>query len=501
MGSSLDRALLLAELLRAAGHSSRLARKRLSPEQANDVLARNRPTEGQAPPRSQGSAPLSPADRDAYAQHFGVDSAVFRQHTDSARQKFEGMRHELSRRIDLQVPVLLAKVGAPKVPDGDNENSVVEALRDYWWVQLLEGGQWLNLDPLSNGLSPAFLASDQTYTGAPNGSWLPEDGQFSHEVQVRFIVERRTRNATNEHTALAYRFRPADAANEALFLRVQPRDWTTGPFSAEDGNPSFRALVLKQKAWVPTLIVGNRQISQFAFTDQGDLEPVGPMRAGHLPARQALSSMADAFGGSETEPPGQLTAAWVTYDVTIPGRPTRSFRRQLFDVVEPSIRAMEQAWEATDMSEDKRLERAVGLIQELQIFIQVSRLTVDYSLLESAREWRQNQSALVALSQDLARQSSGVIPESLQRIRPMSNRLLDLGLVRFAWSPVEPNVFLGEPNILTYRTKYGYNDARQLVRWHGFDIVTGRVESLSGDGASSFRHRLPNRYSWVQAVF
>src|SRR5688572_29883864 len=56
-GSSLDRALLLADLLRQAGHAVRLARATLPPDTAADLLRR---TGRRAPPAAAGQA-VSPA--------------------------------------------------------------------------------------------------------------------------------------------------------------------------------------------------------------------------------------------------------------------------------------------------------------------------------------------------------------------------------------------------------------------------------------------------------
>ena len=149
-GSSLDRSLLLAELLAQAGRPARLARARLSDEVARGIIE-NEAGRWRAAPRVS-PADLSPAElehRQAIA-----DAAA-----------------------DVSGWVPLTAEGAPTMT-----TSASEAARDHWWVQSQDGTTWLDLDPLlADTTRPE---AEETY--APD--FLPRE--LSHLVTIRVVAER-----------------------------------------------------------------------------------------------------------------------------------------------------------------------------------------------------------------------------------------------------------------------------------------------------------------------
>jgi hypothetical protein len=115
-GNSLDRALLLAEMLRAAGHRVRFATATLSPVRA-DALVR----------AAVGSGVSRPASRPAALEAL----------TNRAFAQFMVLGNALDQR-GFHAPVA----------DGTAWMQAVEHARQHAWVQIQSGQQWIDVDPL-----------------------------------------------------------------------------------------------------------------------------------------------------------------------------------------------------------------------------------------------------------------------------------------------------------------------------------------------------------------
>ena len=78
LGNSLDRSLLLAELLRRSGHQCRLARAQLSEEQAHQLQSKLAPVPQGWSPKEQGNPDASKHDWEQLAVDRGLEPAELR---------------------------------------------------------------------------------------------------------------------------------------------------------------------------------------------------------------------------------------------------------------------------------------------------------------------------------------------------------------------------------------------------------------------------------------
>jgi hypothetical protein len=193
IGSSLDRAVLLGDLLRRAGYTVRLARAQLSESQARDVL-------GMLLPMPERKMPS------------GRDDSVA-----SARKLVQ--RRRMS---DARYPRAVST-------SGDDENRTLAALRDHWWVEREDDGNWVAMDVLRADakMGEALVQSSS------KSSWKSEDAAPSipdsdwHSVQMRIVVERyeagERRNHGPETDICPLRYRRAcDAPSRAGALAGKP---------------------------------------------------------------------------------------------------------------------------------------------------------------------------------------------------------------------------------------------------------------------------------------
>src|SRR4029079_18166992 len=117
MGSSLDRSLLVAELLRQAGQTVRLVRARLDEAQAKLLLAQL-----PAIPPEPLQQNLEGEDRleafiQKYSAQFQLNPTELRRGTDASALEASRLAEDTLRRTEEQTPVLAAAVGKPSESD------------------------------------------------------------------------------------------------------------------------------------------------------------------------------------------------------------------------------------------------------------------------------------------------------------------------------------------------------------------------------------------------
>jgi hypothetical protein len=202
-GNSLDRALLLATMLRAAGHKVRFVTGTLSPAQAEQLVRAAFP---------------------ARAPTFGSDSALMKI-TQRSLQHFLLLGNTLH---DARF----------QPPDGDAgmwERTVGEA-RGHFWVQVESGGRWVDIDTspgvaYGQSLVPAAAQSDEP------------DARLFPVVEIRIDVETIHDGKREMRTVLRHTARTADLA----------------------GVPMGMFHERKPDASIPVLMVGEKRITGESF--------------------------------------------------------------------------------------------------------------------------------------------------------------------------------------------------------------------------------------------
>jgi hypothetical protein len=153
VGTSLDRALLLADLVRSANATVRLAHGTLSREQALGIAQRR-----SVPTARLASSPASSADDAAaiaaYATAHRLDEGRLRAAADRMTAASQALLEGFRQRVEHQTREIAAAITIPASPAADTSEADLEALRDHWWVQVQQGAQWLDLDPTNPDAAP-----------------------------------------------------------------------------------------------------------------------------------------------------------------------------------------------------------------------------------------------------------------------------------------------------------------------------------------------------------
>jgi hypothetical protein len=148
VGSNLDRAILLGDLLRRAGYEVQLAHVELTDARARELYTRVRPIPAQ---RGQaagvtGATGAIPVDRAR-----AVDLAIpgFQQKVQTSAAAAKQRVADGVALIRAQTDAILAAVHDGATPSqATEEQAAIRALRDHWWIEIKADGAWTAMDVL-----------------------------------------------------------------------------------------------------------------------------------------------------------------------------------------------------------------------------------------------------------------------------------------------------------------------------------------------------------------
>lgn len=436
-GNGLDRALLLSALLARAGHSHRLARATLSLDQAREILPlvlTRRPlwsvAPGGAPPRSTGEI------RQAVAR-YDLDSAGL-VHPLEERVAWTGsMFDTLNARTAEQSARLLEMLGrrANQSDWLERVDSAMGALRDHWWIQVQRNGDWVDLDPAGRLHAGRLAPPEET---------LPPEmvaASLHHRVVVRVVAERSTGAAFTETVVLSHSQRASDSIGRSLQLQILPEEWPDARAMARGAGAAVRDALVAQTAWRVTLLAGGQAVADARLTSTGETRQA----AAGGPLGGLGEGIANALGGERKN--GDLTAAWLEYEILAPGQPPDTMRRVLFDLRGDPAR--DSALPGAPVVDDPaRLRRSLALLRSTEILPLPAALVPEFVVHLMAAGVLRNRALLHAAATDSLQ---GADPSSQPTATPLPSSLHALALARFE-SKDTADVFLARPNILTRHT-------------------------------------------------
>lgn len=332
-GNSLDRALLLAALVKAKGGTARLARTTLESATALK-LAETIAEESHTPAAALDATRIDPI-LAALESDTRINGAALK----AAREKAEGEAAAASAAGDaLRSKVtagLVGLVGSRLL----GETATAVMLADHWWVQVEQGGVWVDLDP--DAATVGALSATETM----DADAVPQSEK--HRVTLRVVAETAPRGGALTTTTLLERtYDTADVNGRILSLATQPLNapgLDTLAATKGDIAADYRA----GTAWLPVLVADGPEIQNLIRDDGAILEATDAniqQQTGVAAAFGGNTSGLDQIGSGEEEPAeaasaGQFTSAWIEFEITAPGAPARTERRVIFDAIGAEARA------------------------------------------------------------------------------------------------------------------------------------------------------------------
>jgi hypothetical protein len=464
VGSTVDRAVLLGDLLRRTGHQVRLAHTTLSQRQASYLLT------GMKPSRPQRPGTNAPAENSApiFSEALALVDA----------------------RAD---PLLAAFEDGAAAGRSRSDSSAIEAIRDHWWIEYLADGKWVALDLLAPAadIGHALAAASDSYVWEPASEKPPVPDKQWHSVNLRVVVERYENSATTESTVLEHVLRPAEVLGMRIELTHYPTPWPEEfPFSVSQPNALADAAV-QVKQWVPMLLVGDRTVDQSGIADDGSViaDPFSSLKAvAETGGSGFMVGFGEALGGAASSQ-SSMTAEWLDFELHIPGSAVRTIRRPIFDVLGPEKRAARVAGFDAGTN-DLLVKRYQALVGMYSILIQPCAFTEDYVS-------HLAMSTFLEIRGDVQRLAVEKDPKVLQGIASsivarmeVWNPLSRLAHMRSLLSKEAADWFIDQPNVLILGKGLPIVNADKAALIEFIDIATNSVGVRPDPALNAFQVRL-----------
>lgn len=415
VGNSLDRALLLAELLHRAGNNVRIARAQISPLAAEALRVRfvnsaPKPTPSPAPDKA---ALLKQVGGDPRLDPKLVEKAV--DDTIAGAQKFSAETQTLYGKV---LPAVLQAIGNDPTRDAKLAADADAVLRDHFWVQRQNGAGWDDLDP------DADVVAKPVATATFVTSAIPEN--LKQRVTLRLTVETLKDGKLSETPILQQSWLPPEVAGKPIVIShsLYPQLPLDGLLKRPDPQSDFIQGLTDATVVMPTLQVGAQVIRGQLYDFKGQVQAPTPTNLASMGGTAMVNGqslargIASAFGDSTPAPtqPSQamVTAEWLEIDVAVPGVPLEKHRRAIFDLIGAASRANPASIAAPEITDDLRKQRALSLSATIDGFVfgatpaadWIQRTTMDgtaQALTSTATAARTAQSLATPPSQPVAR--------------------------------------------------------------------------------------------------
>ena len=473
VGSNLDRAVLLGDLLRRSGHTVRLAHTELSAADAKQLMDKVRPIPDRRRAYKVGGPP-SPEQLRILETVRTKDEVSFQEQVSESKRRAD----EAKKLVRTQAAKLYAAVKDAANAEEDTDERALAALRDYWWVERMDGGKWIAMDVML----PSGEVGEPLKKASETSEWKANDDAPSipqlnwHSVQVSVVIERYENGVTSNSTVLETVLRPAAVFDRPVVFSHMPKPW---PDQVPDTHTDPSALgnaAVAVREWVPFLLVGDQPVAQSGFTEDGQIiaNALSPTRdVAEAGGAGFMSGFGEALGGGEAAS-SAITAEWIEYEIRVPGEASQRHRRRVFDLLGPVNRAGKvQDFDAT--TNERLIERYEALLSTTDILLQPCDFSEEYVAFLWTRDIVANQTAI----RELARESNEarvveLATEVLGRLEswgPLPSFAFwraEIGENQGAW-------FIDRPNVLNYRVSPSVINADRVPARGLMDVATNSI--------------------------
>lgn len=461
-GNSLDRAILLAELLRRSGRSVELASTTLTIQQAR-VLHRSLSAMDSVQLAREQAARVRQFLRYVRTQAGSPAHTLSNLGTSQATAE---RLWEVKARAERQAKELQRLIGAPRGQATNVADEHVRSLREHWWVLVKDKEELRQLDPTGLQEELELVANRRLSIDLSAEADASLPAEFLHSLEIRVVVEQWRDGQYHRHLALSHDFVPAQAIDKSIVLHHLPTKWSD-QLTAPTAQVSVLECLKRQSEWKPVLSIGDQTISGKTFNTEGELlgdatdSPVGQLSGGLLGALQ---------------PKGMLTGVWLEYEIRRPNLPARIERRFLYDGA--AGKRPSQQPESSTLEAAKRSLAMSDFVEILPMIGYLDPVSAQHRVLESLlsnRQFLQFSSAGKGAELDLP----ALAPE--QALKPVAPHAALFGLYRSVLLNQFACSFIGEPNVIAVHRRIEETDQGVAARVLGVDIVSNCLDSFAPD--------------------
>jgi hypothetical protein len=346
-GNSLDRSLLLVELIERAGYRAKLANVKLN-DSAMPVVKTLVSAELERPAMNDVQGDFAWTDQELanhqteIAKVTGVSRDVAQEGAGRKEQKAAKAMAQLMDEANHQAKVILRKLPLPTLSSTSLLTQSLESLEDHWWVVASVDGENVMFDfffeQQNTSLKELGYSNDNPVKVSREN--LPED--LYHHVTFRIMADKISmQGEDNSAVVLEHTLRTEESRLQAIDLSFTPMARVLKANSAESFSAEhLRKKLAQQQEWVPALQIGDERYSQSSIRADGSLG-LNPK----LP-RQGVMALSNSFSRKrqtpeEVSPSRNNYLTEVRLEVEIEGGGNRTKEiRVLFDIRDQIAKAM-----------------------------------------------------------------------------------------------------------------------------------------------------------------
>lgn len=479
-GNSLDRVILLAELLKRNGHEVRIVHATV-PVSLRKVLEGRLRAAHRLGWTCDAAEPVTP-DFDEWASRASASRESLKKGFEESQSKARELRTQMETQVEEQSVALLDKVGAA------DRSATPDAMKgiseDHYWVRVMDKTKGAVDICLIYGeqLPPALLAGEKGVYASSDE--IPEE--WIHKVSLRWMVAQEMDGKEEVRTALEYEAPAWTLANRQVQIGISGKNQMSSREAFEqivtdpDGFAvGFRENIRNENEWVPFFQVEGREdtVADKQFNANGDLaSPSGDV----IGTGKALGGAMNALGGlglraKDMRPEvdeGRLTRVSLEFATASPGQPKRVEVRDVY-------RSEADEWENGSLSNDGQLRRGLALMQQRSLLVQVGRVSEDWV---AARQLQSLLSKRLAAQYLLKSEGADdksraeILDKVTQRVDTMEPLLHGLAVLRYEIG----STFIGIPNLVSLVTVVrisGESDSG-IMASRGIDWIQNPVQSM-----------------------
>ncbi|WP_433924325.1 hypothetical protein ACN06F_16390 [Vreelandella sp. 21] len=427
LGNHLDRAMLLGRLIEESGRAVRLEVmdvQELSPAvQLLDERPRPQPVSITADTQELLNH-LSP--RSNELQPDRPDPAVW--------NRFD---QDLQARA---ISLIERLAGDSGFPAWDEISPAAEREADprvrVWWEN--DQGRWVSTD-LSEGMVSAAADSPS----AESQSLSAASRRYAHRYQLEVIAERWQEGRFERVTLLEHDLEAHALAMQAIRVGVVPEQFEVDGFYAGDPDQALANDLLANTAWIPYIRYGEELILGDLIDEQGSVrDPMLPAQARQL--EEATSLLGGiSVGGRAKQNESHNAFIGLSLEVT-----HRYGDEVLNRLSRPWFSLIPEEASAFDLEPEQRLERAVALVRDSNILLQVAEPS-------EALLWRyglglflRNTHALKGMIMALDDADFETLDGAIHELVDLPQTAMQFARHRFTASLNPERFYIGEPNLL-----------------------------------------------------
>ena len=481
-GNLLDRSLLLAALLQAAGREVRIAWFDTTPEQQKTLRGfASEQNTGGVPNFFHTSDKMYPDDVSGVPDDQPKDPAsLLRAERLSAEQS---VKKHVKQVLTEQHDQLTALVGATFEPTFSDPWSA--ALNRYFFVEHRRPG---NPDWEDQHFLAESLKTDQMIT-----RFSPEaiPRQFLHRITIRVVAVQGTQGEFTEQVALEHAVDPARLGSSRVRISITPLHSQSVEALIDDlrrlkdDQPLLRYL-RSANAWLPTIRIEDQQaIVGKAIGQNGELQIVTEKSSEDHSTKglgSALEQLDLLSGGSKDKKESFLSEVRVEFEVEVPGLShPKKIIRPIYKETNPTPRSLNKS---------EKLIRSAAISSRADLLITGGFFDRSYADVQRARGYLGAKLAFNYLASKenddwFSKDNLSPLIAVLRKLDLFPTKLYGIAALRSA-----SDLFLSQPNILGYwkHIDADQQDGARMIST--IDFIENTVSSLDVTAKGAFNARL-----------